>query len=254
MGTCRTGITRRAERATRTRRGVIWSPGSRTPTTTAGPVPWPDRENVPRPRPESAHGADAADGSPGTRGTSGSPAAPAPGGPSGLSAPGGDGAGTQEPREDADARTRGVEGIRGFDDEGVRGAFDTDAMPGATRSGRDPGRAGAAGGRARHPGAEDPGAPAATRARAGRRRRAFHPAPAPAAAQAGPGHQGRLGGAVRRAGLPGRSDRGGLVGTWYRRVLRGGRVRHRLRHTRAAYERTGSGPGGPDDGDDGAVV
>ena len=103
-----------------------------TPTTTAGPVPWPDRENVPRPRPESAHGADAADGSPGTRETSGSPAAPAPGGPSGLSGPGGDGAGTQEPQEDADARTRGVEGIRGFDDEGVRGAFDTDAMPGAT--------------------------------------------------------------------------------------------------------------------------
>jgi len=101
-----------------------------TPTTTAGPVPWPDRENVQRPRPEPAHGADAADGSPGTRGTSGSAAAaspaPAPGGS------GGDGAGTQEPREDADAPTRGVEGIRGFDDEGVRGAFDTDAMPGAT--------------------------------------------------------------------------------------------------------------------------
>jgi hypothetical protein len=94
-----------------------------TPTTTAGPVPWPDRENVPRPRPEPAHGADAADGSPGTRG---SPPAPAPGGPNG------DGAGTQEPRADADARTRGGEGIRGFDDEGVRGAFDTDAIPGAT--------------------------------------------------------------------------------------------------------------------------
>ena len=101
-----------------------------TPTTTAGPVPWPDRENVPRPRPESAHGADAADVSPGTRGTSGSPAAPAPGEDGG---PDGDNTGSQEPQEDADARTRGVEGgIRGFDDEGVRGAFDTDAMPGAT--------------------------------------------------------------------------------------------------------------------------
>jgi hypothetical protein len=90
-----------------------------TPTTTAGPVPWPDRENVPRPRPEPAHGTDAADGSPGTRGTSGSPAAPAsggPAGPAGPAGPGGDGAGTQEPREDADPRTRGVEGIRGFDD------------------------------------------------------------------------------------------------------------------------------------------
>jgi hypothetical protein len=101
-----------------------------TPTTTAGPVPWPDRENVPRPRPQAAYGADAADVSPGTRGTSGSPAAPAPGEDGG---PGGYNTGTQEPQEDADARTRGVEGgIRGFDDEGVRGAFDTDTMPGAT--------------------------------------------------------------------------------------------------------------------------
>ena len=98
-----------------------------TPTTTAGPVPWPDRENVPRPRPQAAHGADAADGSPGNRGISGSPPA--------LGGDGGPGAGTQEPQEpqeDADARTRGVEGIRGFDDEGVRGAFETDTMPGAT--------------------------------------------------------------------------------------------------------------------------
>ena len=100
-----------------------------TPTTTAGPVPWPDRENVPRPRPRPAYGADAADGSPGARGTSGSPAAPVPGEDGG---PGGDNARTQEPQEDADARTRGVEAIRGFDDEGVRGAFDTDTMPGAT--------------------------------------------------------------------------------------------------------------------------
>ncbi len=101
-----------------------------TPTTTAGPVPWPDRENVPRPRPQAAYGADAADGPPGTRGTSGSPAAPAPGEDGG---PGGDNTGTQEPQEDADAPKRGVEGgIRGFDDEGVRGAFDTDTTPGAT--------------------------------------------------------------------------------------------------------------------------
>ena len=102
-----------------------------TPTTTGGPVPWPDREDMPRPRPQTAHGADEADGSPGARGTSTSPAAPAPGG---LSAddPGtqSDGVGTQGPQEDGDARgTRGVEGIRGFDDEGVRGAFDADAMP-----------------------------------------------------------------------------------------------------------------------------
>ena len=101
-----------------------------TPTTTAGPVPWPDRENVPRPRPQSAHGADAADGSPGTRGTSGSPAAPAPG-RTGRTRP----ETAQGRRNRGRTRTRamrGIEGIRGFDDEGVRGAFDTDAMPGAT--------------------------------------------------------------------------------------------------------------------------
>jgi hypothetical protein len=97
-----------------------------TPTTTAGPVPWPDREDVPRPRPEPAHGADEAGGSPGPRETTGSPAAPAHGGPDG------DGPGTQGPRGDEDARgTGGVEGIRGFDDEGVRGAFDADGVTGA---------------------------------------------------------------------------------------------------------------------------
>jgi hypothetical protein len=102
-----------------------------TPTTTVGPVPWPDREDVPRPRPQTAHGADGADGSPGSRGTNTSPAAP---GVPGEDDPGtqSDGLATQGPREDGDARgTRGAEGIRGFDDEGVRGAFDADAIPGA---------------------------------------------------------------------------------------------------------------------------
>jgi hypothetical protein len=98
-----------------------------TPTTAVGPVPWPDRENVPRPQPQPAHGADAADVPPGTGGTSGSPAAPAPV-PDG---PGGPVAGTQGPREGADAPAPGVDGIRGFDDEGARGAFDSDAVPGA---------------------------------------------------------------------------------------------------------------------------
>jgi len=77
-----------------------------TPTTTAGPVPSPDREDVTRPRPEPAAGAE--------------------GGPDA------EGPGTQAPRDDEDARgTRGVDGIRGFDDEGVRGAFDADGMTGA---------------------------------------------------------------------------------------------------------------------------
>ena len=67
------------------------------------------------------------------------------------------------PREErGSARTRGVEGIRGFDDEGVRGAFDTDAMPGATAPDVIQGARERRAGRARHPGAEDPGTPGAT--------------------------------------------------------------------------------------------
>ena len=82
-----------------------------TPTTAAEPTPWPEREDVPPPRPQPGRDADEADGSPEAHGPSGPP-------------PGGDDPG---PREDDDARgTRGVEGIRGFDDEGVRGAFDAD--------------------------------------------------------------------------------------------------------------------------------
>jgi hypothetical protein len=103
-----------------------------TPTTTAGPVPWPERENVPRPRPQPGLDADGADASPGGHGAGGSPeAGPAPGGP------GEDSQGTHGALGEADPRGgRGVEGIRGFDDEGVRGAFDADGlgadeMPGA---------------------------------------------------------------------------------------------------------------------------
>ena len=81
------------------------------PTTTAGPVPWPDREDVPRPRP-GVHGVSGPEGARGTQS-------------------GGDVQETQESRPDGDAReARGAEGIRGFDDEGVRGAFDADE-PGA---------------------------------------------------------------------------------------------------------------------------
>ena len=219
-----------------------------TPTTTAGPVPWPDRENVPRPRPEAAHGADAADGSPGTRGTSGSPAAPAPGEDSG---PGADGAGTQEPQEDADARTRGVEGIRGFDDEGVRGAFDTDTMPGATApdviQGARERRAAAHGTRARRirarrapqePAPEDDGG--------------ISSRPRPAAAQAGPVTKGAW---AALFGGPGYL----VVAT-----AAGWSVPGLAAFCAVAAFVTGfailvlrmnePGPGGPDDGDDGAVV
>jgi hypothetical protein len=76
------------------------------PTTTAGPVPWPDREDMPRP--PGVHGVSGAHEARDTQGTQGSQGTQE----------------TQAPRGDADAReARGAEGIRGFDDEGVRGAF-----------------------------------------------------------------------------------------------------------------------------------
>jgi hypothetical protein len=76
------------------------------PTTTAGPVPWPDREDMPRP-PE-VHGVSGAHEAGDTQETQGTQ------GPQGP----------QVPRGDADAREpRGADGIRGFDDEGVRGAY-----------------------------------------------------------------------------------------------------------------------------------
>ena len=55
-------------------------------------------------------------------------------GPQGASGPGVRGAGGSPGARGADhARgARGVEGIRGFDDEGVRGAFDADGRPGTS--------------------------------------------------------------------------------------------------------------------------
>ena len=86
--------------------------------TTAGPVPWPDREDVARPSP--VRGPDETGGSPEVHGVSG---------PDGVqeTGDGGDAQGTPGPHGNTGARgARGAEGIRGFDDEGVRGAFDAD--------------------------------------------------------------------------------------------------------------------------------
>lgn len=140
------------------------------PTTAAGPMPWPDRENVSGPPWQAVrgpdgtggtsevHGADGADGAQGTEtalgsfgteeaqdsaeasGPEGPPAAEETGGAHGdvgaQEARGtGDTQGTHGDRDlergpDEVEGTRGVEGIRGFDDEGVRGAFDADGRPG----------------------------------------------------------------------------------------------------------------------------
>ena len=141
------------------------------PTTAAGPMPWPDRENVSGPPAQAVrgpdgtggtsevHGADGAQGAEialgsfGTEeaqdsaeasGPEGSPAAEETGGAHGdvgaREARGvGDAQGTHGDRgadEVEGARgpdgAAGVEGIRGFDDEGVRGAFDADGRPGTS--------------------------------------------------------------------------------------------------------------------------
>jgi hypothetical protein len=114
------------------------------PTTTSGPVPWPEREDVPRP--QATRGADGTDGTPGVHGS---------GGVSGTQ--GGLGAGeTQSPAGTGGQRgaegsqgpdgAHGIDGIRGFDDEGVRGAFGADGKLGTD------GKLGADGG----PGAYEP--------------------------------------------------------------------------------------------------
>jgi hypothetical protein len=132
------------------------------PATTTEPAPWPERENVAGPRPQDAQDLlGAGEAPPGeaqdagrdpdeperTRGDSGPPETRGPEGVLGTtgtrgahgdgSAPGapgdgdGDARGTRETRGNGNAQgaldargTRGVDGVRGFDDEGVRGAFD----------------------------------------------------------------------------------------------------------------------------------
>ena len=120
------------------------------PTTAIGPTPWPDRENVLGPRSPAAQGPDGTGGTPGADGAQGtetelgdfgtgeaqgSPEASGPedtdevegaGGPDGTA-----GARGTEGLHGPDG-ARGVEGIRGFDDEGVRGAFDADGRPGTS--------------------------------------------------------------------------------------------------------------------------
>jgi hypothetical protein len=116
------------------------------PATTTGPVPWPERENVPGQRPPLPHGTDVAPTVHETDGARGIETAP--GGPGTGTAQGPAGAGTDEAAAADDTRergpgggqeaggdgnaggTRGVEGVRGFDDEGVRGAFEADRLPG----------------------------------------------------------------------------------------------------------------------------
>jgi hypothetical protein len=106
------------------------------PTTAAGPVPWPDREDVPRPRPQPGRGPDMpgvsaeVDGAGGIDGAGGpQETGSTPSGSEGTQGTrdGEDAQGTQGPRGNAVTRgARGADGIRGFDDEGVRGAFDAD--------------------------------------------------------------------------------------------------------------------------------
>jgi hypothetical protein len=141
------------------------------PTTAAGPIPWPDRENVSGPPAQAVrgpdgtggtsevHGADGAQGAEialgnfGTEEAQDSAEASASEGSSAAEDTGGahGDVGTGEARGAGDAQgthgdrgadevegargpdeAAGVEGIRGFDDEEVRGAFDEDGQPGTS--------------------------------------------------------------------------------------------------------------------------
>jgi hypothetical protein len=141
------------------------------PTTAAGPMPWPDRENVSGPPAQAVrgpdgtggtsevHGADGAQGAEialGSFGTEEAQDSAEASGPEASSAAEDTGGahgdvGAREARGAGDAQgthgdrgadevegARGpdgaarVEGIRGFDDEGVRGAFDADGRPGTS--------------------------------------------------------------------------------------------------------------------------
>ena len=141
------------------------------PTTAAGPIPWPDRENVSGPPAQAVrgpdgtggtsevHGADGAQGAEialGSFGTEEAQDSAEASGPEGSSAAEDTGGahgdvGAREARGVGDAQgthgdrgadevegargpdgAAGVEGIRGFDDEGVRGAFDVDGRPGTS--------------------------------------------------------------------------------------------------------------------------
>ena len=217
------------------------------PATTAGPVPWPDREDMPRPYP--VRGPDGTGGSPEVKGVSG---------PDGVqeTGDGGDAPATPGPQGNTGARgARGAEGIRGFDDEGVRGAFDADGpaahAPDVIQGAR----------RERHVGAHG------TRARRIRARKA-PPRPAPeddeehfvpptppplpkldpitkgawAALFGGPGYlvvATAAGWSV--PGIAAFCAVAAFVTGFAILVLR-------------MNDSSGSGPGGPDDGDDGAVV
>ena len=125
-------------------------------------------------------------------------------------------------------------------------------MPGAARSGRDPGRAGAAGGRARHPGAEDPGAPGATATRAGRRREHFVPPPPPPLPKLDPVTKGAWAalfggpGYLVVATAAGWSVPGIAAFCAVAAFVTGFAI--------LVLRMNDPGPGGPDDGDDGAVV
>ena len=214
------------------------------PAAAAGPAPWPDREDVQRPRPHPGHGPDQA--------------GLAPGGPEGGrgTQDGADAPRTQEPRGDEQARgARGAEGIRGFDDEGVRGAFGADGLGAHAPDGIQGAR------RERHAGAHG------TRARRIRARKApsrpapedddehFIPPPPPplpkldpvtkgawAALFGGPGYlivATAAGWSV--PGIAAFCAVAAFVTGFAILVLR-------------MNDSPGSGPDGPDDGDDGAVV
>jgi hypothetical protein len=98
------------------------------PAATGQPAPWPAREDVPAAPPPPSGEPQARPAADGAAGTQGGPGAEKVAGPNnGLdqadAEPGGPGAGGEP--------AHGIRGVRGFDDEGVRSALSPDAVTGA---------------------------------------------------------------------------------------------------------------------------
>jgi hypothetical protein len=109
------------------------------PAATTGPAPWPDREDVPRPRPQPPRDADVTGGTPDgpeQQGSEGSLGADVPNGPEVVRGTPELVRGTEETREDEEPQGEGgTDGIRGFDDEGARGAFGGNSQSGGFEPG-----------------------------------------------------------------------------------------------------------------------
>jgi len=96
------------------------------PAATTGPVPWPEREDVPHPRPQPPRDADGTVGAPEGREQQGADESPGPDARNGPDVV----RGTEGTREGGDVQgARGADGISGPGNEGAREALGADGPP-----------------------------------------------------------------------------------------------------------------------------